>query len=198
MAAMNRRLLIALGLGGAALLLATGHTPYRQWVVYRKRRLLIGTSRADAPTYPLGQKVAETLASNLPESKARPSRAPDPWRLASLLGSAQLDVAILAAADAEAMREGRPPFAEFGGLPLVSLFAMGSYLLVSRDDFPARHAYLVARTLSEHGAYLSKAAPALAARIPLHPAAAAFARGEPVPEAGPVAEPFTLYSGETP
>ena len=70
---MNRRLLIGLGLGVAALLLASGHTPYRQWVVYRKRRLLIGTSKTDGPTYPLGLRVAEVLLAHLPESKARAS-----------------------------------------------------------------------------------------------------------------------------
>ena len=41
--------------------------------------------------------------AHLPESRARASRAPDPRRLASLLGTAQFDVAILSLDDAAAL-----------------------------------------------------------------------------------------------
>jgi len=45
------------GLVGAVAALAVAapahaHTPYRQWVVYRKRHLLVGCHRGDAPAYP--------------------------------------------------------------------------------------------------------------------------------------------------
>ena len=186
---MNRRRFLSMGLGGAALVLTSGHTPYRQWVVYRKRRLLIGTSRADTPTYPLGKQVAETLLTYLPESKARASRAPDPWRLASLLSTDQLDVAILSASDAAALLQGRPPFADFGGVALAGLFGFGEYLLVVRADFPERHAYLVSRTLAESGEAIPGAR-ALAAGegvLPVHPGTLAYLQGLPLPEpAGPL------------
>ena len=181
---MDRRHFIRLGLCGAALILTSAHTPYRQWVVYRKRRLLIGTSKADGPTYPLGKQVAETLLTYLPESKARASRAPNPWRLASLLSTAQMDVAILSAGDAAALVEGRSPFADFGGLALAGLFGLGDYLLVARADFPERHAYLVSRTLYEHRALIPGARPLKAAvgALPLHPGTLAYLRGKPLPE----------------
>ena len=181
---MDRRHFVRLGLCGAALVLTSGHTPYRQWVVYRKRRLLIGTSRADAPTYPLGKQVAETLLTYLPESKARASRAPDPWRLASLLSTAQLDVAILSAADAAALLQGRPPFADFGGVALAGLFGFGTYLLVSRAEFPERHAYLVSRTLAESGEAIPGARTLAAGEgaLPVHPGTLAYQQGLPLPE----------------
>ena len=181
---MNRRGFLTVGLAGAALVLTSGHTPYRQWVVYRKRRLLIGTSRADAPSYLLGKQVAETLLTYLPESKARASRAPDPWRLASLLSTDQLDVAILSAADAAALLEGRPPFADFGGVALAGLFGLGGHLLVARADFPERHAYLVSRTLYEHRASIPGARPLKAGMgaLPVHPGTLAYLRGKPLPE----------------
>ena len=181
---MHRRDFVRLGLCGAAFFLTSGHTPYKQWVVYRKRRLLIGTSRADAPSYPLGKQVAETLLTYLPESKARASRAPDPWRLASLLSTAQLDVAILSAADAAAMVEGRPPFADFGGVALAGLFGLAGHLLVARAEFPARHAYLVSRTLYEHRASIPGARPLKAGvgALPVHPGTLAYLRGRPLPE----------------
>ncbi len=181
---MNRRGFLSIGLAGAALLLTSAHTPYRQWVIYRKRRLLIGSSKADMPSYSLSKQVAETLLTYLPESKARASRAPNPWRLASLLSTAQMDVAILSATDAAALLEGRPPFADFGGVALAGLFGFDPYLLVARADFPARHAFLVSRTLYEHRATIPDARPLKAAvgALPLHPGTLAYLQGEPLPE----------------
>jgi hypothetical protein len=181
---MDRRHFVRLGLCGAALVLTSGHTPYRQWVIYRKRRLLIGTSKADAPTYPLGKQVAGTLLTYLPESKARASRAPNPWRLASLLSTAQLVVAILSATDATALLQGRPPFADFGGVALAGLFGFDPYLLVARADFPERHAYLVSRTLAEHRALIpgARALKAGEGALPVHPGTLAYLQGKPLPE----------------
>jgi hypothetical protein len=95
-----------------------------------------------------------------------------------------MDVAILSAADAAALVEGRPPFADFGGVALAGLFGLGDYLLVSRADFPARHAYLVSRTLYEHRALIPGARPLKAGMgaLPLHPGTLAYLQGEPLPE----------------
>ncbi len=189
MATMQRRRLLRLGLAATVWVAASGHTPYRQWTVYRQRHLLIGTCRADAPTYPLGQKIAATLATNLPESGARVSRAPDQWRLASLIGTGQMEVIVLSRADAAALAAGDAPFADFGGLPLAALFTFGDYLLVCRTDFPRRHAYLVAQTLAEHAREIPGAQPLAAAgdAVPTHPGALAYVQGRPLPP--PVTEP---------
>ncbi len=194
---MRRRHLLRLGLGAAALLLTQGHTPYRQWVIYRKRRLLIGTSRADGPSYPLGLKVAEVLIAALPESKARASRAPDPWRLASLLSTAQFDVGILSVADAAALQDGRAPFAEFGGVPLRWLFSFGDHLLVSRPDFPDRHAFLISEALAEHGIEVPGIEPIDPDRGPIavHPGTRAYAEAQPLPGEGPVTETVSGFVG---
>ena len=125
--------------------------------MYRRKHLLIGTSRADAATYPLGQKIAEVLATYLPESSARVTRGPDPWRLASLLTTGQLEVALLSHADVAALRDGVAPFEAFGPTALNALFAFGNYLLVCRPDFPPHHAYQVVQTLSENTAGIAGA-----------------------------------------
>ena len=75
-ARMLRRSALRFGVALTALLVAPAHTPYRQWVVYRRRVLLIGSSRDDPTGYRLGRQVAETLAHHLPESRSRASRAP--------------------------------------------------------------------------------------------------------------------------
>ena len=44
---MNRRHALRLSVAAVATLLLSGHTPYGQWVVYRKKHLLIGCHKAD-------------------------------------------------------------------------------------------------------------------------------------------------------
>jgi hypothetical protein len=181
---MRRRALIrACGTFGAWLVLGA-HTPYRQWQVYRQRHLVIGTSRADAPSYALGKRIVFVLLEHLPESSARVTRGPDPWRLASLLTTSQLDVVLLSTEDALALQDGRAPFEAFGATEMRALARLGTHLLLTRPDFPDRHAYLVAMTLGEHGDALEAAVEITGDVIPAHPGALAYALGAPEP-AGP-------------
>ncbi len=170
-------------LGGGALLLTSGHTPYGQWVVYRKRTLLIGSCRSDPPTFELGERIAAILAEFLPKSRARLSRAPNYERLASLLGTAQLNVAVLARDRAKAMSRGRAPFEAFDPVALRLLFDMGDYVLACRADFPKRHAFLVSRTLDEEATSIGRAIPegSVGDSVPPHPGTLAYAEGAPIP-----------------
>lgn len=185
---MNRRAFLKSALIVGALTFASGHTPYRQWKIYRQRYLLILTSKTDGPSYPLGKRVAEVLAMHLPTSKARVTRAPHTRRIGSLISSKQMDLAILSRQDAVALLEGRPPFVDHGPVALRALIGLGAYLLVCRDDFPAHHAYLVAETLSTHRADLPVSiSPAASgepvdAVVPVHPGANAYFHGGPVPQ----------------
>jgi hypothetical protein len=76
--AKERRSALKLGLAGAGWLLCGAHTPYGQWQVYRRKHLMIGTSKADPPSYPLGRRIVEILVDYLPESSARVTRGPSP------------------------------------------------------------------------------------------------------------------------
>jgi hypothetical protein len=180
---MRRRAFLRVGVVLAVWFAAGAHTPYRQWQVYRRRHLLIGTSKADAPTYPLGQRIALLLATHLPESSARVTRGPDPWRLASLLTTGQLEVVLLSEADVAALRDGRAQFAAFGPTDLNALFAFGSYFLVCRPDFPAHHAYRVVQTLAENAALIAgaRSIDAAASPVAIHAGARAYALGQPMP-----------------
>ena len=180
---MRRRTCLQASLIALAWLATGGHTPYGQWQVYRQRHLMIGTSRSDAPSYPLGQRIASVLATHLPESSARVTRGPDAWRLASLITSGQIEVILLSARDVALLRDGRPPFEAFGATRLCSLFTFGDHWLVCRPDFPERHAYLVVETLAVHGGATldaSLADPA-SSPVPVHPGALAFLRGAMLP-----------------
>jgi hypothetical protein len=126
-----------------------GHSPYRQWQVYRKSRLIIVTSAADAASYRLGESVAAVLARELPESRALATRAADAPDIVKLLASDQLEVAILAVDDVEDAAAGRGRFAAEGALALRTLADLGRYRLVARADFPDARAAVIARTLAE-------------------------------------------------
>ena len=172
---MHRRSILKTAAACGAWLLASGHTPYRQWAVYRRKHLLIGTNKADPPTYELGKKIAALLAEELPESRARVARAPHAWRLASLLTSDQMQLVLLGERDLLGLRDGRDGFEAFGPTLLRALYRFGDYWLVSRPDFPGEHASLVIRTLAEHGAGLAKrqGLPSKDEPVPPHPGALA-------------------------
>jgi len=187
----SRRRIVQLGLAGAAYLLLAAHTPYRQWTVYRQRHLVIVTNRADTPSFPLGQRLAAVLAEQLPESRARVARAPHAARIASLISSRQMDVALLRVGEARALLLGRPPFADYGPVPLRAIATLGAFVLVCRADFAPRHAYLVAEALDRMRGQLVEPEEASAIEaavdggaVPPHPGAAAYYAGRPLPEPG--------------
>ena len=172
--------------GRAALVVAAagllpGHTPYRQWVVYRKRHLMILASKRDPKGYAKCRDLAERLAAVLPESRARPSRVASAERMASLLSTGQMDLAVIEAEAARAMRAGEGPSKGYGPIDLRLLQALeGGHLLVARAAFPAAHAYRVAEALGA-------ADPGPGAPLPLHPGVAALLSGA-APPPGPKPE----------
>jgi len=147
----TRRAVLGGGLAAAACALAPAamaHTPYRQWVVYRKTHLLIGCHRGDPTAYDLARAVAAELAHHLPTSRARVARAPAASRLASLLATDQLDVAVLGPADARAMRAAEGVFAAYGTIDLRTLAILPDRrALFAHARFPADHTELVTEAL---------------------------------------------------
>lgn len=155
--ALSRRRALALA-GGVVLAAAAGarptaaHTPYAQWVVYRKKHLLIGCHREDPATYDHAKRIVAALEVELPAARARVARAPRPGRLASLLGTDQLDVAVLDTATADILARGVGAFAPYGPIPLSPLRSLGpdgAHALYAREDFKPEHAAAV-RAALEH------------------------------------------------
>ncbi len=173
------------------------HTPYKQWVVYRKKHLVIGTCKSDPQSYPLGKRLAAALVAGLPQSKARLARALSHKRLASLFTTGQLQIIVLKADEAIHLRKGRALFKDFGPLEdLRLIFPISGYFLLSRKNFPERHAWLVSKTLSdrlgknygENGAQSNSTQSPKENRIALHPGVKAFLAGKPLPAAPPARE----------
>jgi hypothetical protein len=177
---LSRRALLV----GAACLVGAragrAHTPYRQWDVYRRKHLLVGTCRADPESYPLGKRLVSMLVSGLPESKARVTRAPDQKRLASLLTTDQLELVLFTRDEAVALEGGLAPFSDYGPYPLRLVFEVAGHVLVCGDGFPGRHAWLVTEALAHH---LPVPDDLVASRtLAVHEGTRAFLSGEPEPE----------------
>jgi NMT1 family protein len=147
---VNRRSFVRLLGVAAAACGVMGHSPYRQWRAYRKSRFIILTSAAEPASYPLGEAVAAVLARHVPESGALAARAADSLEIVKLLGTDQLDLALLTAEDVRDASEARGRFASEAPLRLRTLSVLGPYLFVCREDFPEAKAQTITRTLAEH------------------------------------------------
>ncbi len=177
---MNRRHFLAGAVTGLAALPAVAHTPFRQWKVFRQRHLLITTSRTDRQGDALGDRFAEILARELPESRAMVSRAISLERIASLITTDQAKLAILERPAAHALASGAPPFVQFGPFALQAIVRTDAHVLVCRQDVPLHHGYVIAATLMAHEARLGIRIAEQDGPVAVHPGASAFARGEVV------------------
>jgi len=108
---MHRRIFLTGALAGSTLLLM-GHSPYRRWSQYRAFHSVIATDRADARSFPLGERLARRLGARRPDLNATAVRSQDPRTLLSLLKTRQLDLALLRAEDAYQGLHGTGPYAD--------------------------------------------------------------------------------------
>ncbi|MCV3272750.1 hypothetical protein [Roseobacter sinensis] len=148
---MNRRGFLALA-GAALAAPASAHTPYGQWVVYRQKHLLVGAHRGDLRTYDLAKAVVGALAEELPEAQARVARGPRPQRIASLMGTGQLFLAVLSADEAARMARAEAPFEGYRPTPVHAVAALDAeYLLFAAPEFPLDHGRLIAQAVDHAG-----------------------------------------------
>ena len=151
---MQRRSFLSFGamVSSAVLLpmqLAMAHTPYRFWDVFRKRNLQILTSHGDYTGDETGDVWVATLREKLPLSRAMVSRTQYMTRMASLLKTDQVKIAVLSYQHAQQMSTGEPPFEEYAPLKLDILVDNGKYLLVTLPNLPLYHGYLITTALME-------------------------------------------------
>lgn len=179
---MKRRSFLR-GLAAIPVASSTGwaHTPYGQWVTYRRKHLLIGCNKLDPATYELAKILMAELAHSLPDASARIARAPRPQRIASLMGTDQLDIAILAEAEAMQMMRGDGIFKPYGPIPIGLLARFeGEKLLIAHEKFKAGHAWLVAAAAHETSV-VAKAASSQDMPIDWHAGAKEWQQGNPMP-----------------
>ena len=169
--------------------LALAHTPYRFWDVFRKRNMQILTSHADYTGDETGDAWVAVLRENLPLSRAMVSRTHDMTRIASLLKTDQVKMAVLSYQHARLMFTGEPPFAEYAPLALEILVDNGKYLMVTRPNLPLYHGYLVTTALMESAANLQLINPGQGRfGMGVHAGALAVYKGEKLEPPEPVPE----------
>jgi TRAP-type uncharacterized transport system substrate-binding protein len=181
---MNRRRLLRLTVAGGLWLALSAHSPYRQWEVHRKTRLVLLVSATEKQSVLLGSMLAAIYVQHLPESRATMARARDNNDVVRLMASKQLDVALLRERDAYAALVGEGPYADSGAPRLRALAVLGDYVFVCRDDLPAASAYMLTETLAERWRDIDPALvraapsprPANTLQIPLHPGALEYYR----------------------
>jgi hypothetical protein len=178
----SRRLALrSLAAAGALLALsgvASAHSPYGQWGVFRKSRLIVFAGADDAAGQALAQEIARTFAQALPESQATWARAPSAVDLVKLLGSHQADVALLPGAQLAAARDGSGRFAAAGATALLLIARVREHALVCLDEYPAVHTWRLARTLQPASAMLADDAL-------VHPGARDYHAGRAIPAQEP-------------
>lgn len=169
-------------------ILLCGHSPYRQWQVYRKTHLVIVTSRDDLAGDDLGEKCAAIVRTALPNSKAAVGRGPRVQRIASLMSTRQAEVAVMSRPNALAMYRGEGTFEQYGPIALRVVVENDTHQLVCREDFPLQHGFLLAEALLTGGTGLGLSIPprnaAESRDIPPHAGALAFAEGRAVLDEG--------------
>ncbi|MCU0869202.1 MAG: hypothetical protein MUF30_06280 [Burkholderiales bacterium] len=160
----------------------SGHSPYRQWIVYRDTHLVVITSRDDPAGDALGDAIVAAVRARLPDSHAAVGRGPRVQRIASLLSTRQADIAVVERATAVAMARGTGPFDAYGPIALRTVVESDTHLLVCRADFLAAHAWLLAEALAgpDTALGLRVAAVADADAIAAHPGAVAWHEGRPL------------------
>jgi hypothetical protein len=204
---MKRRALLTLGAGGAAFVVAGAGSapaistndreasagwgprrlkladlnPDRMWPTYRRYHLLIVSQRDDEKSGALTAAVVDVLSRYLPDSRPQLVRAADSRRIGVLIATDLQDVAIMQAESAEALFLAKPPFDDIPNAPLRIIVSFGSHVFVCRPNFMAPHAYLLAKTLAEHGEGLPAPAVAPSGVVPAHPGSRAFFAGEEMP-----------------
>jgi hypothetical protein len=160
---------------------AHAHSPYRQWKVMRQRYLLVHSTRTDPRSDELAEKLVAIIQRVLPKANAMVGRAPDEQRVASLLTTGQAVLAVMRQEEARDLFLTRGAFSAYQGAQLRLLARVEDRVLVTVESFPAHHAWLVAAALVENPEALSIRVPdSIQGEVPVHPGAAAFARGEPL------------------
>ncbi len=134
---MRRRSFLASILFVLSPAIAIAHSPWGQYAVYRKKHLLVLSTRDDEGTYPFSKLLVNAINNTAPEAKARPARAKDLNRAYDLLRTDQFQFALLSRTNVNAMRSATGPYSGGERVDLKTIYCFEELEFVVRADFPA-------------------------------------------------------------
>ena len=112
------------------------HSPWGQYQVYRRKHLLLLSSRDDELSYPFSKELVACLDNVLPIAKARPARAINIERAFELLRTDQFQFAVFDRENIDKMRNATGEFSDRAPVDLGTLLQFGDLHMVVRRDFP--------------------------------------------------------------
>jgi hypothetical protein len=180
----RRRFFLRFALAAALLTVFSGHSPFRQWYVYRDQHLIVAAAAADRVAGDLAEAISARLRERLPDTRSVAADARDNEELIALLRSHQMKLVILDRRASRAALDGAGEFARFGSTPVRMLFMSKDYVLVALDDLPDADAARIAEALlAPDGPVPGGASQPRDAGAPIPPhSGAARALRTPVPE----------------
>ena len=153
---------------------AFSHSPYNNWDNFRSRYLQIVTNKNDVEGDKFGEEIVDTLRQGLPSSRALVSRSPDIERIASLLYTDQIKVAVISHKDLKILLS----LEDFKLMPVSILLDNGTYVILARNDLHAYHGYLISKTLYDNKWLRFSAPTSNKLGLVTHPGTLAMIKGE--------------------
>ena len=148
---MRRRTFLASVTGALAPMLIQSpilaHSPWGQYSVYRKKHLLVLSTRDDIESYPYSKLLVSAINRTAPRAEARPARARDLKRAYELLRSDQFQFALLSRHNIDAMRLAKGTFVGDSPVDLKTIYQFGRLEFVVRAEFPDNLVAIVANAI---------------------------------------------------
>lgn len=145
---MNFSRKLKLLLIGLAFLLC-GHAPWGQHEVYRQMHMLVMCSKTDHGAFEFTKDLVFVLDEYLPEAKARAARARDTERLADLLITNQIPLAIISNELLETLTKSNSDIFQNLLETSKTLYTFSDMVLIVNHDFPKKHMKVIINSLSE-------------------------------------------------
>lgn len=129
---------------GCVALVLQGHTPYKQWKVYRADRLMVVATALEPEAFPLAKAVVNHLRQTIPKARPEATRAPTLRHVGRLILSRQIEVAVVTGQQARMLFRGEDDSSREGPVPLrILAFLSGGYVLVTHEKFNKDNAALL-------------------------------------------------------
>ena len=127
----------------------SAHAPWGQHEVYRQMHMLLMCSKTDKGAFEFTKKLKIILDEYLPEAKARAARARDSERLADLLITNQIPLAVISNTFLSRLK--KEDFKIFKELLMHSntIYTFENMSLISHREFPDNHIIFIANALSK-------------------------------------------------